>query len=119
MPFSDPEDKFKVVETEVFEDETFFDDKKYDAEAQVVIPQTQNREEEATKTRSKNRNSAQEKPHRKNKYGWAFFLSSMFMGVGITATLDTPLGIFVGLSIGFLFFVDPIYERIMDAIEGR
>jgi hypothetical protein len=54
---------------------------------------------------------------RKNKYGWAFFLCSMFIGLGITASLGHPLGLFLGLGIGFLFFVDPIYEKVMSIID--
>lgn len=54
---------------------------------------------------------------RKNKYGWAFFLCSLFLGLGLTATLEHPLPLFAGLGIGFLFFVDPIYEKIMSIID--
>lgn len=54
---------------------------------------------------------------RKNKYGWAFFLCSLFLGLGITATFESPLGLFGGLGIGFLFFVDPIYEKMMSLID--
>ncbi len=53
----------------------------------------------------------------KNKYGWAFFLCSLFIGLGITASTAHPLGLFAGLGIGFLFFVDPIYEKVMRFID--
>ncbi|MDX2248365.1 MAG: hypothetical protein SF052_16395 [Bacteroidia bacterium] len=119
MQFSDPEDKFKVVEVEVFEEDNYNDDKKYNAEAPVVLPRTQNAESENTASRRKTREVPREKKQTKNKYGWAFFLSSLFLGVGITATTELPMGIFAGLSIGFLFFVDPIYDRVMDMIEKR
>lgn len=119
MQFSDPEDKFKIVEVEVFDEDNYDDDKKYNAEASVVIPRTQNQENENTTTRRKTRETPKETSQRKNRYGWAFFLSSLFLGVGITATTELPMGIFAGLSIGFLFFVDPIYDRVMDMIEKR
>ncbi|MEM6768676.1 MAG: hypothetical protein AAF655_27300, partial [Bacteroidota bacterium] len=48
------------------------------------------------------------------KYGWSFFLASLFIGLGITATIDAPLPLFLGLAVGFLFFVDPIYEKAME-----
>ena len=58
------------------------------------------------------------KKERKNKYGWAFFLCSLFIGLGITATTEAPLPLFVGLGVGFLFFVDPVYEKLMEKIEN-
>ncbi|MEZ4776321.1 MAG: hypothetical protein R3D00_24310 [Bacteroidia bacterium] len=119
MQFSDPEDKFKIVEVEVFDDDNYENDKKYNSEASVVIPRTQNEESENTNTRRKTREVPKEKQYRKNQYGWAFFLSSLFLGIGITATTDAPIGIFAGLSVGFLFFVDPIYNKVMDIIESR
>lgn len=51
------------------------------------------------------------------KYNWAFFLASLFIGIGITATFGTPFGLFMGLGLGFLFFVDPIYEKIMQRLN--
>jgi hypothetical protein len=58
-----------------------------------------------------------QKSKTKNKYGWAFFLFSLFTGLGITATIGEPLGLFMGLGIGFLFFVDPIYEKVMSILD--
>lgn len=56
---------------------------------------------------------------KKKKYNWAFFLASMFIGLGITATTGGPFGLFGGLGVGFLFFVDPIYDRVMRIVKGK
>ncbi|MEO0472533.1 MAG: hypothetical protein AAF206_23145 [Bacteroidota bacterium] len=57
------------------------------------------------------------KKKRKNKYGWAFFLCSMFLGLAFIPFVQPPTSIMAGLGIGFLFFVDPIYDKVMDLIE--
>ena len=56
---------------------------------------------------------------KKKKHNWAFFLASLFIGLGITATTEGPMGLFGGLGIGFLFFVDPIYDRVMRIVSGK
>jgi len=54
---------------------------------------------------------------KEKNYGWAFFLASMFIGLGITATSEAPMGLFAGMGIGFLFFVPPIYKKVMSFFE--
>jgi hypothetical protein len=118
--FNDPREKFEVVEVEVFEEDQAMDVTGYDPEAEINIPQNYQRENisEETQTRRRRRKKSDEKKYRKNKYGWAFFLCSMFLGIGITATTGAPLGIFGGMGVGFLFFVDPIYDKFMDKLEN-
>ncbi|MFK7972033.1 MAG: hypothetical protein AB8F95_16820 [Bacteroidia bacterium] len=80
-------------------------------------PFTEVPEKVANRTRTRNEENTEGKPARKNKHGWAFFLCSLFIGLGITATTEAPIGLFGGLGVGFLFFVDPIYQRVMDLFE--
>ena len=118
--FNNPNEKFEVVEVDVFEDDHGMDDTNYDAEAEVRIPKNYQQEyiSEDTQTQRRRRKKPVERTYRKNKYGWAFFLFSMFTGIGITATIDAPLPLFLGLGIGFLFFVDPIYDKMMEKLEN-
>ena len=51
------------------------------------------------------------------RYGWAFFLCSMLIGLGITIPSDGPTALFIGMGIGFLFLVDPIYDKVIQAIK--
>ena len=51
------------------------------------------------------------------RYGWAFFLCSMLIGLGISIPSDGPTALFVGMGIGFLFLVDPIYDKVIQAIK--
>lgn len=51
------------------------------------------------------------------RYGWAFFLCSMLIGLGIAIPSDGPTALFIGMGIGFLFMVDPIYEKVIQAIK--
>jgi len=109
MSFKYNEDPFEVREHRVREqnEEQYLDDLRIDDyQGEDTIEQIRARERYQP-----------ERPKRKNKYGWAFFLFSLFIGLGITATTNHPLGLFTGLGTGFLFFVDPIYDRIMRAIE--
>jgi hypothetical protein len=41
----------------------------------------------------------------------------MFSGIAVTATFGTPAGVLLGMGFGFLFFVDPIYQKVMDKID--
>ena len=54
---------------------------------------------------------------KKKHYGWAFFLASLFIGLGITASFGSPMGLFTGMGVGFLFFVEPIYKKVMSIFE--
>lgn len=47
------------------------------------------------------------------KYKWAFFLASMFTGLGFTAMSENPLFLFIGLGLGFLWFADPVYDKLV------
>lgn len=52
-------------------------------------------------------------PGRTKKYHWALFLAAFFMGLAFTTLTDHPMGIFLGMGIGFLCFVDPVYQKII------
>jgi hypothetical protein len=54
----------------------------------------------------------------KKKYAAYMFLFCLFTGLGFTATFDVPVFLFMGLGTGFLAFIDPIYEKIMDKINS-
>ena len=121
--FSDPDSPFEIVEVEVFDEtSTLPDDKHLNAEAEVRIP-SQEKQDRQTRERDlmrRRRRHAYDEgpPRRKKKYNWAFFLCSLFLGIAITATLETPIGVLGGIGLGFLFFVDPIYDKLMDKIEN-
>jgi hypothetical protein len=108
MSFSKKKDPFDIVEHRVNENnQEFFDDLRMDEEEDAI-------------EKMRERERMEEPPKEKaNKYGWAFFLASMFIGIGITATIGAPLPLFVGMGVGFLFFVDPIYERFMQLFFGN
>jgi hypothetical protein len=55
---------------------------------------------------------------KEKNYSPFFFLASLFCGIGLTATFEVPIFLFAGLSLGFLFFVDPIYKKIMEKINN-
>ena len=113
MNFSKEENKYDIVEHEILEgDLNLAEERHLDPEAEIYIPL------EATETKTRNRARAPRiKKVRKNKYGWAMFLCSLMLGLAGTATLNTPLYLFVGLGIGFLFFVDPIYNKVLEIID--
>ena len=109
MSFKYNEDPFEVREHRVRDksEEEYLDDLRIDDyQEEDAIEQIRMRERYRPEAKK-----------RKNKYGWAFFLFSLFIGLGITATTNHPMGLFTGLGTGFLFFVDPIYDKIMRALE--
>ena len=55
---------------------------------------------------------------KEKNYGWAFFVASIMVGLGFTATFDIPAFLFGGLALGFLFFVVPIYQKVMEKIKN-
>ena len=59
------------------------------------------------------------KKKKARKYKWAFFLASMFTGIGVTAVTDFPLFLFLGMGLGFLFFADPVYDRVVGALGSK
>ena len=109
MSFKKNEDPFEVREHRVREqsEDQFLDDLRID----------DYQEEDAIEQIRARERYRPERKQRKNKYGWAFFLFSLFLGLGFTATTNNPIGLFAGLGTGFLFFVDPIYDKVMRAIE--
>lgn len=113
MSFSKEENNFDIVEHEILEGNLdLAEERKLNPEAEIYIPV------EATETRSRRRFKAPKvRKERKNKFGWAFFVCSVMMGVALTATLETPFFILAGIGLGFLFFVDPIYNKVMEFIE--
>jgi hypothetical protein len=116
MSFADSNEKrFEIHEVDVNESGQDYPEKGFDNEAPVNLGYEDEYEYEETRQRARQQGKGKEK--KKNKYGWAFFLCSLFIGLGITATFDAPMGLFAGLGIGFLFFVDPIYDRVMDALN--
>ncbi|MEL6651671.1 MAG: UbiA family prenyltransferase [Bacteroidota bacterium] len=109
MSFKRTDDPFEIREHRVGDrEEQYLDDIRIEDDFQ---------EEDAIEQMRMRERYRPAKKKIKNKYGWAFFLFSLFIGLGITATTNHPLPLFAGLGTGFLFFVDPIYERIMRAIE--
>jgi hypothetical protein len=87
MSFSKKKDPFDIVEHRVNENnQEFFDDLRMDEEEDAI-------------EKMRERERMEEPPKEKaNKYGWAFFLASMFIGIGITATIGAPLPLFVGMG---------------------
>ncbi|MEL6675099.1 MAG: hypothetical protein AAFR61_23020 [Bacteroidota bacterium] len=126
MKSKKPENPFEIVEVEVFDDdfEAASQDSGFDSEAAVSIPNQERsyeegyEDEQSYQRRRRRRSAPVTRKTRKNKYGWAFFVSSMFIGVGLTASMGHPLPLFLGMGVGFLFFVDPIYEKVMEKIEN-
>ncbi|MEM8890767.1 MAG: hypothetical protein AAGD28_22510 [Bacteroidota bacterium] len=114
MSFSKEENKFDIVEHEILEgDQNLAVEKHLNPEAEIYVPV------EVTETRSRRKTRKPKlKKVRKNKFGWAFFLCSMFMGIALTATFETPFFIMAGMGLGFLFFVDPIYNKVMEKIDN-
>ncbi|MEM6264330.1 MAG: hypothetical protein AAGI38_17585 [Bacteroidota bacterium] len=110
MSFSESTQKFEINEFEL-QDTT--------NTANSDVHRMEHRQENG-RTYTRRRRKIKSTRTKKNKpahYGWAFFLCSMFIGLGITATTDAPIGLFMGLGIGFLFFVDPIYRKVMNIID--
>ena len=70
--------------------------------------------EKIQKRQGDRQNLAETKP---KKYNWAFFCASLFIGIGIGAAADLEAGPLFGMGIGFLFFVDPIYQKVMQKID--
>lgn len=54
----------------------------------------------------------------KKKYAAFMFLFCLFTGLGFTATFESPFFLFMGLGTGFLAFIDPLYEKIMEKINS-
>ncbi len=105
-------DPFEIDELDIFED-TVEDDLNPETYRDHLDDQTYMRQRQRLremKSKGKRRGGG-------NRYGWAFFLCSLFVGLGFTAMTEAPLPLFLGLGIGFLFFVDPIYEKVMKIID--
>lgn len=111
-----PKEKFKVVEVEVYEQDPSLA-KGYDPEARVVIPVAAEvlQEEESTQTRNKSAKKAKEE--NKTPHAWAFFLFCLFAGISTTTLIEHPAGVLLGLGTGYLFFVEPIYNKVMSMLD--
>lgn len=102
---SDPKKKFDIREYEVFDSDPFESGtgdhpQRYLLKKDAPMP---------------------EKKVKKKSYAWAFFLASLFMGLGTSFIFGEPegppVGLFMGMSVGFLFFVEPIYEKVMKMFD--
>ncbi len=109
MNFGEKESPFDIHEFDIVED-----DERQNPEAHVRIPQAQQEGHRAKSRKEKDKPSSSSKP---KSFNWAFFLAFLFFGLAATVTLHTPGALFVGMGIGFLFFVDPIYERVMSLFQ--
>ena len=105
-------DPFEQDELDIFED-TVEDDLNPELRRNSLDDETYMRQQQ----RLRGVHHRGRKREKSNKYGWALFLCSLFVGLGFTATTEGPLPLFLGMGIGFLFFVDPIYEKVMRMIE--
>lgn len=110
MHFEEKEKKFDIHEFEIAEDE-----QRHNPEAEVRLPGAE-RSAEASASRSQSR-SRKEKEKKPPTYNWAFFVASFMFGLAATATFDIPGPLFIGMGVGFLFFVEPFYQRVMAWIE--
>ncbi|MEM7658487.1 MAG: hypothetical protein AAF399_20335 [Bacteroidota bacterium] len=113
--FNDPQERFDVFEHDIVDAD--IQDEGYDAEAEVQIAGQGQRLSNREKRKQRRREKKARKAAQEDNYGWAFFLSSMFLGVGVTTLLDHPIGVMMGMAIGFLFFVKPFYQKVMDLID--
>ncbi len=110
MHFEEKEKKFDIREFEIAEN-----DGRQNPEAEVRLPENE-QSAEATESRSRNR-SRKEKEKKPVSYNGAFFVASIMFGMAATVTFEIPAPLFVAMGVGFLFFVDPFYQRIMSWIE--
>lgn len=108
MSFNKDSEKFDIFEQEVFDSETG---------SENSLDSLRSSDDETTTEKVKSKKGEGLKKEPKNKYGWAFFLFSLFSGLGLTATFDVPVFLFMGMGIGFLFFVDPIYEKVIKLLD--
>lgn len=109
MSFDEKESKFDINEFEIDEE-----GRRQDPEARVKIPQM---ELERETRRERKERKKMEKADQPKKYNWAFFVASCCFGMIGPVAANEPATIFLGAGIGFLFFVDPIYERVISIFE--
>lgn len=108
MDEKNPKNKFDVHEYEI-----------YDADGlETFGPTSKNKQLDVNRPRY----IADPKPEKKRNYGWAFFLASMFVGLGLSFTAPfwhhgPPVPLFIGIGIGFLFFVKPIHDKIISFFD--
>jgi len=110
-------DRFKVHEIDVTQDGDNFDSHLERDSATAVRPE-KNRDTAIEEVRYRE-DQWEKRLRKKSKKPYApyMFLSCLFLGVGMTATFDVPIFLFAGLSAGFLSFVDPVYDKIMDKLD--
>ncbi len=116
MPFEKSK-KFDIVEVEVWEEEAL-EKETNDIHQQLIEIQNPAENQQSVQVNaSRGRRRRAKRKTKEPKYNWAFFLACLFIGLGFTATFKAPIGLFAGLGLGFLFFVDPIYQKVMDRIN--
>ena len=54
---------------------------------------------------------------KEEEYHWFFFLCSTLIGLALAVATDGPTALFLGIGLGFLFFVDPVYQKVMQLIR--
>lgn len=111
MSFDEREARFDINEFEIDEE-----GRRRDPEARVKIPQMERAQERESK-RERRARKRQERASRPKKYNWAFFVACCCFGMIGPVAANEPGTIFLGAGIGFLFFVDPIYERVISVFE--
>ena len=82
-----------------------------------LVPPAQGKSAPKQKTKTATKTVGETQTGKKKKYNWAFFLASFFIGMAFTTVSDSPLPMFIGMGIGFLFFVDPIYQRVLGIFQ--
>lgn len=113
MSFDEKESRFNINEFEIDEE-----GRRQDPEARVRIPQLENEHEtRRERRRRKKQEKEQAKAAQPKKYNWAFFVACCCFGMIGPVAANEPATIFLGAGIGFLFFVDPIYERVISIFD--
>lgn len=116
-------DKIRIREVEVTEDGT-----PYEIIEESHIEQTHQREQPVrhdSHLRETMRETVNEdwyvykgkKRKREKKYAPYLFLACLFTGIGITTISSEAIGVMMGLATGFLMFIDPIYDKVMEKIS--
>lgn len=88
-----------------------FDDPFFQKEGELVpLKKSSIEQEDSTKL---------QKPYKRKRFGWAFMVASTMLGVGLTASTSIPVFVLGGIGLGFLFFVHPIHDRVVDLLGGK
>lgn len=109
MSFDEKESLFDINEFEIDEE-----GRRRDPEARVKIPQMEREHETRRERKARQKKEKAEQP---KKYNWAFFVACCCFGMIGPVAANEPATIFLGAGVGFLFFVDPIYERVISIFD--